>query len=537
MSGPTRVWASFAVAVAVVVAGMGWVTWTAWSAEAARVEARRDAQLEEQVRLALWRMDATVAPILASDARGEFLLLAFTVGADGSVEAAEGGAEAETRLAALRELLDPAALRAAVPAPGRAPTSPVRVADARSKGSPLNLAPQQARNDAEWTRRASNAVQSASIYANNYRLQDANEVGAARGAEVAPVLGGARLLWHRGALILAARGETEAGEVLEGRWIDWDALREALLTSVADLLPEAGLTPLPEPSGTDTSRRLAALDARLDPGRIPFASSGEGPLVASSLLLAWLGVLLAAVAVGWLMQGTLALSERRGAFVSAVTHELRTPLTTFRMYTEMLASGMVTDEAARDRYVGTLHAEAERLGHLVENVLAWSRLERRNTAAHLESVSVGELVGRCADRLVQRAEQAEMVLSVDPGEAVDLCVRVDVGAIERVLFNLVDNACKYAGAAEDRRIALTADARGRGVRLTVRDHGPGIAADVAPRLFQPFAKTDKEAARTAPGVGLGLALSRGLARGMGGELRASEAPGGGARFELDLPGA
>ena len=70
------------------------------------------------------------------------------------------------------------------------------------------------------------------------------------------------------------------------------------------------------------------------------------------------------------------LSERRGAFVSAVTHELRTPLTTLRMYTEMLADGMVPDEPRRRSYLQTLRAEADRLGHLVENVLAYSRLER-----------------------------------------------------------------------------------------------------------------------------------------------------------------
>ncbi len=78
-----------------------------------------------------------------------------------------------------------------------------------------------------------------------------------------------------------------------------------------------------------------------------------------------------------MLRGVLALSERRASFVSAVTHELRSPLTTFRMYAEMLAEGMVRDEQQRDRYLSTLRQEADRLSHLVDNVLQYARLGTR----------------------------------------------------------------------------------------------------------------------------------------------------------------
>jgi signal transduction histidine kinase len=238
------------------------------------------------------------------------------------------------------------------------------------------------------------------------------------------------------------------------------------------------------------------------------------------------------------MRGAVTLSERRGAFVSAVTHELRTPLTTFRMYTEMLADGMV-DERRRDRYVRTLQAEAERLGHLVENVLAYARLERNRHGGRVEVLPVAEVVARCQEHLAARAAQAEMTLVVAIDAAADAELRVDAAAVERVLFNLVDNACKYAASATDRRIHLEAGApAGGAVTLRVRDHGPGVDPRDARRLFRPFSKSAKEAAQTAPGVGLGLALGRRLARAMGGALRVepnTTERGGGACFALQLP--
>jgi signal transduction histidine kinase len=243
------------------------------------------------------------------------------------------------------------------------------------------------------------------------------------------------------------------------------------------------------------------------------------------------------VAVAVLLQGTLSLSERRAAFVSAVTHELRTPLTTFKMYSEMLAGGMVPD-AARREYLGTLCAEANRVNHLVENVLSYARLERGSARSRIEKVTVRDLLQRVKPRLVQRAEQAGMTLQEDADfRALNSVVSVDVAAVEQILFNLVDNACKYAApTASERIVHLEAfPENGRFAMVRVRDHGRGISAEAARRLFQPFNKSADEAARTAPGVGLGLALCRRLGRSLGGDLRFNGAVTGGACFELLLP--
>ena len=122
-------------------------------------------------------------------------------------------------------------------------------------------------------------------------------------------------------------------------------------------------------------------------------------------------------------------------------------------------------------------------------------------------------------------------------EAREVRLRVDRSAVEQILFNLVDNACKYARAASDRRIHLEAESDDRVVRLTVSDHGPGIEPKEARRLFRPFHKSARDAAQSAPGVGLGLALSRRLARALGGDLRVLRDRPDGAAFCLRLPRA
>ncbi len=246
-------------------------------------------------------------------------------------------------------------------------------------------------------------------------------------------------------------------------------------------------------------------------------------------------LILAALAAAVLLQGILALSERRAAFVSAVTHELRTPLTTFRMYAEMLSQDMVRDETQRRSYLETLQVEADRLTHLVSNVLAYARLERGRPGGRIETVSIEKLLAVATQRLADRAAQANFQLSLETsGDVHQRLVRADPAIVEQILFNLVDNACKYAASATDRTLHLSVAAQNAKTEIRLRDHGPGISAVEQRRLFQPFHKSAREAAHSAPGVGLGLALSRRLARDMHGDLR-YEANSAGACFTLSLP--
>jgi signal transduction histidine kinase len=253
-----------------------------------------------------------------------------------------------------------------------------------------------------------------------------------------------------------------------------------------------------------------------------------------TLLVAWLGVLLACAAVGILLRGVIALSQRRAGFVAAVTHELRTPLTTLRMYTEMLADGMVADPTQQAAYHKTLRAESNRLGHLVDNVLLYSRLERSSRDTKVESTPLASLLDRLTPRLADRAGQAGMSLRTTVSRAArDVAIRVNSLSVEQILFNLVDNACKYAADAPDRAIELTVDRASDQVEIRVTDHGPGLDPTSRARLFKPFSKSVHEAANSAPGLGLGLALSHRLAKNMNADLRLDDATSkSGATFVL-----
>jgi signal transduction histidine kinase len=341
--------------------------------------------------------------------------------------------------------------------------------------------------------------------------------------------------WVEEQLLLARRVSIGGLEYFQGCWLDWDAFKKSLLKDVRDLLPSADLEPVLTKSDADEDPHncLVSLPARLVPGALPErVVAGLTPLE-SALYLAWACIALTAVAVGVVLHGVLTLSERRGAFVSAVTHELRTPLTTFRMYTEMLAENMIGEDKRR-RYMERLRTEADRLGHLVENVLAYARLEQGRHRGRLEPMPVGAILDHARERLAQRAEQAGMTVVFEADGQSGIQVRTDLAATEQVLFNLVDNACKYAAGASDKRIHVEAVAGNGTAGLRVRDHGPGLSRDVQRRLFQPFSKSEIDAANSAPGVGLGLSLCRRLARDLGGDL-IHEPQDHGTAFVLHLP--
>ncbi|MBE3098180.1 MAG: HAMP domain-containing histidine kinase [Planctomycetes bacterium] len=535
------------------------------------------------------------SPILVETS--PYIRLHFQFGPDGALTSPQAPAEApgkrppvlayatrdqiETaaaRLAQLKPLVDTKKLAAELPGPAERPLpAPALAMGANPKIDAQNPAFQQEdqvnqpaqqqgtiaqrqaqRNVQEYQARAQTFQQMAGNTSTNPLTNFDNDAGINRFNTLGDVREGVmKAVWLGGELVLARRVAVGGREYIQGAWLDWPAIRQWLLESVKDLVPQADLAPVRPDTPADRSgwrstdigslvgregyleepgRLLATLPVRLVPGAVaPETEEGLSPL-RLSLIVAWACVLLAGVAVAVLLWGTVALSERRAAFVSAVTHELRTPLTTFRMYSEMLAGGMVADEAKRRRYLDTLRIEADRLVHLVENVLAYARLERGRARGRTETVALADLVDRVRGRLADRAQQAgfELVVEMPEGESA-AAVCADASAVEQILFNLVDNACKYAAGAADKRIHLVAEAAAGRAVLKVCDHGPGLSARDARRLFRPFSKSARDAANSAPGVGLGLALSRRLAREMGGDLLLESAGRPGACFVLRLP--
>lgn len=341
-------------------------------------------------------------------------------------------------------------------------------------------------------------------------------------------------------LVFIRRVQVGTAMFMQGFLVDWSHLRPALLEQVSDLFPKADLALLRQSAQADAEpgRVLASIPVALRAASEP---SEAGPLITparTTLAITWLAVAIAVAAAGITLRASIIYGEKRSRFASAVTHELRTPLTTFRMYSEMLAEGMVRDEAQRKTYLNTLKSESGRLATLVENVLSYARLEEGRIVSHVQSTTVAGLLDRLKDVLSRRAADADMELRVI-NSAGAAPIAIDIEAVGQILFNLVDNACKYAGQAVDRTIELTAQLEKSSLCFIVRDRGMGIAPEHAKSIFAPFERGPHKPGDTIPGVGLGLALARGLARDLGGDLTldcdSDDHAMSGARFKLRLP--
>ena len=329
---------------------------------------------------------------------------------------------------------------------------------------------------------------------------------------------------------------------IQGMLLDWSALREQLIAQVDDLFPDVELRILSNPADAATNEGRALVQIPVAMIVTPPGATAVSGLTSMRLtiLIVWIVILAAVVAVAVTLRASVAYGESRSRFASAVTHELRTPLTTFRMYSEMLAAGMVTDAEQRQSYLQTLHGEADRLAALVENVLAYARLERGRTTLEPRVVTVGDVLEPLRQSIERRVERAgaaiEWVIDAEDGTPFS----TDPEVLTQIVLNLIDNACKYGAAtvsdAASIRVAVKAGDASGGVTWSVCDAGPGIDEAHRRSIFEPFDRGGRPPGETTPGLGLGLALSRGLARRLGGELTHQSGARGGACFVVRMPG-
>lgn len=556
-------WLVFGAALLVLLGVMAAITQRLLDLEGERVAAEERSAHQEQVRLALWQLDTVLAPLLSQEIaavaalaqtpdaadrlpRPPEIRARFVLPREGDLKVLVSADDDTTTT--LRGLLDTEDLWAAAPPPSTEPSDRLRLDNPSTSSASLRRKIRKSRpsSGSSYFGSAQQAYRDATELSNRAKAVDRNvatyqssltSLPLGRDDSTTSSGGPARPTWVEGELVVVRQVEVDDLSQLHGSWLHWPRLRERLQAEIGDLLPDARLVPTEAGADDDVHHLLATLPVRLDPGPPPTVTTKAWVALAPSLLLGWLGTLAAALAVFAVLRWSLALSERRAAFVSAVTHELRTPLTTFRMYAEMLGEGMVAP-AKRDHYVATLRREADRLGELVENVLAYSRIESERAPLARQILEVGDLLARVTDRLTERCDAAQLQLQIQvPAAVSEVPVRVDPAAVEQILFNLVDNAAKYAPSRQAPRIELGGAPAPRGrIALWVRDHGPGIDPAERESIFEPFAKARAHASGTKPGVGLGLALCRRLARQLGGDLRVEPAEPG-ARFVLTVPRA
>jgi signal transduction histidine kinase len=219
--------------------------------------------------------------------------------------------------------------------------------------------------------------------------------------------------------------------------------------------------------------------------------------------------------------------------VANVSHEFKTPLTTIRLYSELLEQGRVAEGEKRGEYLRTIGRETQRLARLVNNVLDFSRLEQGRKKYQREPLDLTAALGQLLDAHAPRIGETGLEVKRNlPVEVVS--VVTDRDAVEQIVLNLLDNACKYAAAGGEVVVALRPRS-GAGVEVRVGDRGPGVPSAHREQIFEKFHRVDETLTAEKGGAGLGLSIARQLARGLGGELRYEARSGGGAEFVLELP--
>ena len=286
----------------------------------------------------------------------------------------------------------------------------------------------------------------------------------------------------------------------------------------------AGAPPYPEPGGSDVEIAVADDLVVLMNGRP--ADAGDRRVM--DAFAASLGMVLQRERLTARAQQARRLEEGhaiRTALLAAVSHDLRTPLAGIKAAVSSLRLDDV-EWTAQDQQVllATIEESADRLDHLVTNLLDMSRLQTGAVEPQLRPVSLEEVVPPALAGVEHRE-----LLSVQVPESLPL-VRADAGLLERVVANLVENATRH-GAGSD--VRLTGAVLGSRVQLRVVDRGPGVPDLDKERIFAPFQRSGDVPA--GAGVGLGLAVARGFTEATGGQLWAEDTPGGGLTMVLSLP--
>ena len=232
-----------------------------------------------------------------------------------------------------------------------------------------------------------------------------------------------------------------------------------------------------------------------------------------------------------------AANRAKGEFLAIMSHELRTPLNAIGGYAELLEMGLrgPVNDAQRSDLTRIQQSQRHLLG-LINEVLNYARVEGGAVHYALRDVPVAPLVASVEPLVRPQLEAKGLTLHTTAG-APGLAMRADEDKLRQILLNLLSNAVKFTERGGHVTLDAEADRDAGRERLRVADTGIGIPHDKQDLIFDPFVQVNASLTRLQEGVGLGLAISRDLARGMGGELTVESTPGQGSTFTLSMPPA
>ncbi|WP_343313538.1 ATP-binding protein [Brucella sp. BE17] len=233
---------------------------------------------------------------------------------------------------------------------------------------------------------------------------------------------------------------------------------------------------------------------------------------------------------------TRRIDRMRSDFIANASHELRTPLASLRGFIETLQGPARNDVAARDRFLDIMQKQSERMSRLIDDLLSLSRLEMRAHLAVNEPVDMTGILNHVTDTLTPLAQNMGVVIERHVPDT-PLLVSGARDELIQVFQNLVENACKYGQGGSKVIVRLEEDQSGHApeVVASVRDFGPGIAAEHLPRLTERFYRIDVETSRSHKGTGLGLAIVKHILARHRGRLVVRSQLGEGSTFVVRLP--
>ncbi|PXW67049.1 ATP-binding protein [Methylobacterium sp. B4] len=232
------------------------------------------------------------------------------------------------------------------------------------------------------------------------------------------------------------------------------------------------------------------------------------------------------------------LETMRVDFVANASHELRTPLAALLGFIETLQGPAREDAGARERFLGIMRTQAQRMTRLIDDLLSLSRIELHEHVAPTKALDLGRLARQMVDMHAPLARERGVEITVERPD-MPLPVLGDRDELLRVIENLVENALKYGASGGVVALSLhrveSPDGRPVRIELQVRDEGPGIAAEHIPRLTERFYRVDTASSRQQGGTGLGLAIVKHTLNRHRGKLIIESEPGRGTTVRVSLP--